>query len=70
MMLDAAAPTNLPWANPAVWKEAFDTGGQSLVAGAANFVDDLMHNRGRPTAGRHNVLPSSARTWRRRHAGS
>ncbi len=48
MMLDAAAPTNLPWANPAVWKEAFDTGGQSLVAGAANFVDDLMHNRGRP----------------------
>jgi polyhydroxyalkanoate synthase len=48
MMLDAASPSNLPWANPAVWKEAFDTGGQSLVAGAANFVDDLMHNAGRP----------------------
>jgi polyhydroxyalkanoate synthase subunit PhaC len=48
MMLDAAAPSNLPWANPAVWKEALDTGGQSLVAGAANFVDDLMHNGGRP----------------------
>jgi polyhydroxyalkanoate synthase subunit PhaC len=48
MMLDAVAPTNLPWANPAVWKEAFDTGGQSLVAGAAHFVDDLIHNGGRP----------------------
>jgi polyhydroxyalkanoate synthase subunit PhaC len=48
MMLDAVSPTNLPWANPAVWKEAFDTGGQSLVAGAAHFVDDLMHNDGRP----------------------
>ena len=36
------------WANPAVWKEALDTGGQSLVAGAVKFVDDLMHNGGRP----------------------
>jgi polyhydroxyalkanoate synthase subunit PhaC len=48
MMLDAVAPTNLLWANPAVWKEAFDTGGQSLVAGAAHFVDDLIHNGARP----------------------
>jgi polyhydroxyalkanoate synthase subunit PhaC len=48
MMLDVVSPTNLPWANPAVWKEAFDTGGQSIVAGAAHFVDDLMHNDGRP----------------------
>jgi polyhydroxyalkanoate synthase subunit PhaC len=48
MMLDAASPTNLPWANPVVWKEAFDTGGQSLMAGAGNFVEDMMHNGGRP----------------------
>jgi polyhydroxyalkanoate synthase len=48
MMLDAVSPSNLPWANPAVWKEAFDTGGLSLVAGAGNFVDDVMHNGGRP----------------------
>ena len=40
--------SNLPWVNPAVWKEAFDTGGQSLVAGAGHFVDDVMHNGGRP----------------------
>jgi polyhydroxyalkanoate synthase len=48
MMLDAVSPSNLPWANPAVWKEAFDTGGLSLVAGAGNFADDVMHNGGRP----------------------
>jgi polyhydroxyalkanoate synthase subunit PhaC len=48
LMLDALAPTNVPWTNPAVLKEAFETGGLSLMAGASNFVDDLIHNGGRP----------------------
>jgi len=48
LMLDALAPTNVPWTNPAVLKEAFETGGQSVIAGASNFVDDLIHNGGRP----------------------
>jgi polyhydroxyalkanoate synthase subunit PhaC len=48
MALDAAAPTNVPWANPAVVKEAYETGGRSLVAGFGNFLDDLAHNGGRP----------------------
>jgi polyhydroxyalkanoate synthase subunit PhaC len=48
LMLDALAPTNVPWTNPAVLKEAFETGGQSVIAGASNFVDDLLHNGGRP----------------------
>ena len=48
MLIDAAAPTNLPWANPTVVKEAYDTGGRSLLAGLANFVDDVTHNGGRP----------------------
>jgi polyhydroxyalkanoate synthase subunit PhaC len=48
LMLDAISPTNVPWTNPAVLKEAFETGGQSLIAGASNFVDDLIHNGGRP----------------------
>jgi len=48
MALDAAAPTNLPWANPTVAKEAFDTGGRSLIAGLNNFLDDVAYNRGRP----------------------
>jgi polyhydroxyalkanoate synthase subunit PhaC len=48
LALDAAAPTNLPWANPTVFKEAYDTGGRSLIAGAGNFLDDVAHNQGRP----------------------
>ena len=48
LMLDALAPSNVPWMNPAVLKETFETGGQSLIAGANNFVDDLLHNGGRP----------------------
>jgi polyhydroxyalkanoate synthase subunit PhaC len=48
MALDAVAPTNLPWANPAVVREAYDTGGRSLIAGLGNFFDDVAHNGGRP----------------------
>src|ERR1039457_1043815 len=33
---------------PAVWKETFETGGLNVIAGASNFVDDVLHNGGRP----------------------
>lgn len=48
LLADALAPTNLFLTNPAALKRAFDTGGQSVVAGARNFVDDVLHNGGRP----------------------
>jgi polyhydroxyalkanoate synthase len=48
LMVDAAAPTNLLATNPAALKRAFETGGLSVLRGAANFVDDLLHNGGRP----------------------
>ena len=48
LLLDAAAPTNLPVTNPAVLKRAFDTAGGSLARGAGHFLDDLVHNDGRP----------------------
>ena len=32
-VLDALAPTNFPWSNPAVLKESIDAGGANLVAG-------------------------------------
>jgi polyhydroxyalkanoate synthase subunit PhaC len=48
LLLDAAAPTNFLAGNPTALKRAFDTGGMSLVRGAGNFVDDLLHNGGRP----------------------
>jgi polyhydroxyalkanoate synthase subunit PhaC len=48
LLVDALAPTNLLPLNPAALKRAFDTAGASLARGAANFVDDLLHNGGRP----------------------
>jgi polyhydroxyalkanoate synthase len=47
-LLDALAPTNFLPTNPAALKRAFDTGGVSLLRGARLFVDDLLHNNGRP----------------------
>ena len=47
-LMDALSPTNFLATNPAALKHAFDTGGASLVAGARNFWDDLLHNNGRP----------------------
>jgi polyhydroxyalkanoate synthase len=47
-LLDALAPTNFLLTNPAAIKRALETGGASVAAGARNFVDDLLNNRGRP----------------------
>jgi polyhydroxyalkanoate synthase len=48
LLADALAPTNFLLTNPAALKRAFETGGQSVVAGARNYVDDVLHNGGRP----------------------
>lgn len=48
LVLDAAAPTNYLVTNPAALKRAFETGGASVVRGARNLVDDVLHNDGRP----------------------
>jgi len=47
-VFDALAPVNFLPTNPAAVKKALDTGGASLLAGARNMVDDLLHNGGRP----------------------
>jgi polyhydroxyalkanoate synthase subunit PhaC len=47
-IMDAAAPTNFLVTNPAAVKRALDTGGASVLAGARNFLDDLINNGGRP----------------------
>jgi polyhydroxyalkanoate synthase subunit PhaC len=47
-LMDALAPTNFLLTNPAALKRAFETGGTSLTAGAANFLYDLRANGGRP----------------------
>jgi polyhydroxyalkanoate synthase len=48
LMSDAMAPSNVPWLNPGVVKEAMDTGGGSLVDGLRNFLDDAQNNGGYP----------------------
>jgi polyhydroxyalkanoate synthase len=48
-LLDALSPTNTLLGNPAALKEAFDTGGKSLVRGAKNLLSDLRHHGGWPS---------------------
>jgi polyhydroxyalkanoate synthase len=43
-VLDAIAPTNFPWSNPAVLRETVDTGGANLVKGARRFVRDISRS--------------------------
>ncbi len=47
-LLDALAPTNFLFTNPAALKRALETAGASLAAGAGHFADDLLNNGGRP----------------------
>ncbi len=47
-ILDAAAPSNLPLINPAVLKEAIDTGGLSVLRGMSTMLQDAVRNGGRP----------------------
>ena len=49
LMCDAFAPSNMPWLNPGVVKEATDTGGLSLLHGMQNFMDDMVNNGGYPS---------------------
>jgi polyhydroxyalkanoate synthase subunit PhaC len=49
LFCDAFAPSNVPWLNPGVIKEATDTGGLSLVRGMQNFIEDVTNNGGYPS---------------------
>jgi poly[(R)-3-hydroxyalkanoate] polymerase subunit PhaC len=47
-LIDALAPSNLPFLNPAVVKEAIDTGGLSTLRGLRTMVEDVVRHQGRP----------------------
>ncbi len=47
--LDALAPTNTLPGNPAALRQAFDTGGKSLLRGMRNMLGDIRHNGGWPS---------------------
>jgi polyhydroxyalkanoate synthase len=48
LMLDAVAPSNVPWINPTVVREAMESGGASLVRGLENFLADVREHGGMP----------------------
>lgn len=48
LVFDALAPTNFPGTNPEAMIRAFQTGGQSLVQGAAHMLEDFVHRGGMP----------------------
>jgi polyhydroxyalkanoate synthase len=47
-LLNALAPTNTLPGNPAALREAFNTGGKSVVRGLRNMLDDFRNNGGWP----------------------
>jgi polyhydroxyalkanoate synthase subunit PhaC len=47
-MVDALAPTNFLFGNPAALKRAFETGGRSVVRGFTHLVDDAVNHGGWP----------------------
>jgi polyhydroxyalkanoate synthase len=49
ILIDAVAPTNAVFTNPAAVRKFVDTGGQSLWRGLKNYFDDLGKNRGMPS---------------------
>jgi polyhydroxyalkanoate synthase len=49
ILIDAVAPTNAMFTNPAAIRKFIDTGGQSLWHGLKNYFDDLVRNRGMPS---------------------
>ena len=49
ILIDAVAPTNTMFTNPAAVRKFLDTGGQSLWSGLKNYFDDLARNRGMPS---------------------
>lgn len=48
VLVNAAAPTNNLWTNPAALKKAVDTGGTSVMRGMKTYMDDLVNNEGMP----------------------
>ena len=45
--IDAMAPTNFAMTNPEVVKTILETGGENLVSGLENLIDDLERGKGR-----------------------
>ena len=49
ILVDALAPTNSLISNPAATRKFIDSGGQSLLSGLKNYIEDLAKNGGLPS---------------------
>ena len=49
ILIDAFAPTNAFMTNPAAMRKLLDTGGDSLLKGLKNYVEDLLKNGALPS---------------------
>src|SRR5271166_3997230 len=49
ILVDALAPTNSLIANPTATRKLIDSGGQSLLSGLKNYIEDLVKNGGLPS---------------------
>ena len=67
--VDAMAPTNSIALNPTVLKATLESGGENLIKGLANLLEDLERGKGdlRVSHDRHEGV--RAGQGRRRHAG-
>ncbi len=57
-ILDAFSPSNSLLTNPEVLKTSLEQGGQNLIRGMQNFIDDMERNiGGKPPLGTENFIP-------------
>ncbi|WP_170755787.1 PHA/PHB synthase family protein [Ruegeria lacuscaerulensis] len=48
--LDTWSPTNVLMGNPSAMKKTLETGGENIVAGMRNLLDDVVNNGGMPSS--------------------
>ena len=48
-ILDSFSPTNLLIGNPAAMKKTLESGGENILSGLRNLVDDMVNNEGMPS---------------------
>ncbi len=60
-LMDALAPQNNPFLNPDIWRRTMSEGGQNLVRGLSNLVEDMARQaEHRPPAGAEAFVPGKA----------
>lgn len=60
-LMDALAPHNNPFLNPDIWRQTLKEGGQNIMRGLCNLIDDAArHAEGRRPAGAEAFVPGKS----------